>query len=273
LAQAQSGVDRASKPLSVLLGPEDPGFDSSLDTAFPGLRTVNGFEALRPLIAILRCDPTHDVSAYIVEWSISNADGSTKRVSQFLMSESLTGRGILTGQAVVLRANETELVSPFFNLSSSDFSRFASQPMLDIFISAIQRKKLMASIQGAQKVETSLDGVVYSDGLFVGPNTSQLFERLRAEQLAQRDEGRSILQLLSGNASDLQVLSTLSVDAQKGFASTGTDSFSFYRAARGRTAQRLLTVLTGNDGKTGLQNTVQRLAAARVTPMRKSATP
>jgi len=262
-----------------LLRPEDPGFDAALDIKFPGMRSVPGFQTIKPLLVIFENESSHDLMAFVVQWTITNQDGSTTKTLLPVMHEPRGhwepsgDKAILTGQKRVLHSKETELISPFFHWSASQFSGLLSVHAVEITVSDSLRKPLMLQSQMQHNFDAALDAVIYDDGLFVGGNESKLFERYMAEQLIQRDEGISIFKLIRNGTSDSEIASKLSQQIQKGNASTGTDNLSLYDAARGRTARRLLAELQSSRGRDGLQTMAARLARAQVTRLRRALAP
>lgn len=264
---------------ATLLCPGEPGFDDALDSYFPGIRDVPGFETIQPILAILKNDPSHHVLAYVVQWNLMGADGTTSKIYLPLMSEPgaqwdiIQQKAILSGQRIVLRSNETELVSPFFHISAFRFPGLRSTRAVATIVSVSLQRYFQLEPVVPQAVRASLDGVIYEDGAFVGADESRLYERYTAEQLIQRDEGKAILNLIRTGASDDDITGRLNQDILKGSELTAADNISLYDSACARVARRLLAEFQTGRGRTGLHAVAARLARARIISLRRAMTP
>lgn len=253
-----------------LVGPNGSGFETALDTDFPGLRGVKYFQAIERLLVIVSNPGPRDVKAYVVRWTITNGDGSTNSVDLPVMWQPDPGGWPLTGQQTVLEAGATKLVSPFFHWTKQRFPRILAINAAWILLQGASRKPLVASVQNAASVQVTLDGVVFGDGVFTGPDTSDLYERFESEQKAEVDEGMWMLNRFSSGTAAEQIREGLSQQIYEGRNAAGADLESLYAAARGREATRLLGVLD-QRGQTVLQNVAARLARANPMTLSKQA--
>lgn len=105
-----------------------------------------------------------------------------------------------------------------------------------ISVQAVNTKPPVASVQRAVSVRATLDGAVFGNGVFVGP-----------DQQAEVEDEQWMLQHLNSGGIDQEVRHKLSEQIYKGHNATGTDSYSSYTAARGEKASRLLTMMGGDQ--------------------------
>ena len=258
----------------VVIGPDSRNFEGTLENDFPGVTDVNYFEAIRPLLAIVKNHTLRVVKAYAVKWAITNADGSTTTEYLSVVSQPAPGEAQLTGDRTVLghvgSGYETELVSPYFNWPQSRFPGLVQVNAVIASFQAASRKSLASNIQSATGIQTTLDGAIFGDGVFVGPDTSGLYERFQASQQAEVDEAGWVLNQLGAGLTDQQLRDSLSEHIYQGRNSTGTDPTSLYGAARGEEASRLLSVIE-HGGQSALQAVATRLANAKPLALRKQA--
>jgi hypothetical protein len=235
---------------------------------------VNYYATVKPLLAMVHNNTLRVVKAYVVKWTITNADGSTATEYLPVLSEPGPGQARLTGERTVLGHGgsgfETALVSPYFNWPQRGFAGLVQGNAVMISFQAARLKPLASNIQSATRVQTTLDGVIFGDGVFVGPDTSGLYERFQASQQAEVDEAGWLLNQLSAGLTDQQLRDSLSGHIYQGRNSTGTDPASLYAAAQGEEASRLLSIFE-QGGQTALQAIATRLANAKRLTLRKDA--
>lgn len=255
-----------------VFGPNRPIFQAVLKRDFPGATEVDYFHTIQPSLAIIHNNTQHVIKAYAVKWTITNADGSTQTAYLHVMPEPSPGDWRLVGTATVLgRAGTgwgTQLISPFFNWPRRDFGGFLKVNLVWGAFQAASENPIISSIQGAASVQVSLDGVIFGDGVFVGPDTSKLFEWFQAEQKAQVDEAAWMQSEVEGGLTDQQLRDALSEQIYKDRRATGTDVASVYTAARGEAASRLLSLLD-NLGQAVVGNISSQLAGAKPLTLRR----
>jgi hypothetical protein len=280
LAQAQvkpRGPNSMAVSHSVaVIGPNRPIFDDLLERWFPGASGVNYYETVKPLLAIVHNNTRNVVKAYVVKWTITNADGSTATEYLPVMSEPGPGEAQLTGERTVLgpggSALETELVSPYFRLPRNRFAGLLEINAVLIHFQAASLKPLASNSRSATSIQTTLDGAIFDDGVFVGPNTFKLYERFQASQQAEVDEAGWMLNQLSAGLTDQQLRDSLSQHIYQGRTSSSTNTAGFYGAARGEEASRLLSAFD-QGGHTALRHEASALAGARPLALTKQAAP
>lgn len=255
----------------VVIGPNSPVFESVLEKDFPGVTQVNYFQQIEPLLAIVHNNTRRVVKAYVVKWTITNADGTTSTAMLPVMWEPPPGDPRLAGTVAVLgpagTGLGTQLISPFFHWSRKRFPIvLGSNAAVGTFSALAQQtpatqQPLVRQAHSGESVRVTLDGVIFGDGVFVGPDTSLLYERFQAAQQAEADEAAWASNQLSTGVAKQQLEVGLSQQIYNGRKATGGDQASFYETVRGREAERFLGVL-GRHGLAGLTALVSQIAAA-----------
>lgn len=256
-----------------VIGPNARSFEGSLESNFPSLSDVNHFQQVKPLLAIVQNNTKRVVKAYVIKWTIINSDGSNSAAYLTVVQEPLD-QWTLTGQRTVLGPTGTNLVSPFFHWNKGEFPVLLHDGAVEGTISAVtSQEPLVVKAKGAVSIKTVLDGAVFGDGVFVGPDTSKLYERFQAEQKAEVQEGKWMLDKLNSDATEQQIRGSLSEHIYEGRnAAAGITAASLYAASRGEEATRLLSVLE-QGGLGRLRMVATRLAGATPLVLRKLAEP
>lgn len=151
-ARAQAGPPApksfALRHSVVVIGPNSPMFDTLLERWFPGVTDVNYFQQIRPLLAIVHNNTLRAIKAYVVKWTITNADGSTNTTLLPVMQEpldawELTGTRTVLGPAGAGRG--TELVSPYFGWTRKAFGELKPARFVSIPFSSAAREPLVGA--------------------------------------------------------------------------------------------------------------------------------
>ncbi|MGH9350603.1 MAG: hypothetical protein ACRD2G_00290 [Terriglobia bacterium] len=283
-AQAQSTPSPDSMALGhsvVVIGPHSPMFDTLLERWFPGAGGVRCFATVKPLLAIVHNNTRRVVKAYVVKWVITNSDGTT--TTKYLNGVNEPSNvWQLTGQVNAMgpggSGTATQLVSPFFRWTEERFPNLlAGQAVIATFCALAQQlpvvqQPLVFEAQTASSIRLSLDGIIFGDGVFVGPDTSKLFERFEAAQKAEVDEGAWLLSQINGRSTDQEIRNGLSQHIYAGHNDTGTDRASLYGASRGEEAGRLLGALN-ELSPAGLAEVARRLAGERPLTLTRRVSP
>jgi hypothetical protein len=247
------------------IGSNDPRFDDILAHQFPGVGQVPGFQNIRPLLAIVDNDCSIAVNAYVIKWAVIGPDQTESDADLSVVREASPSLA-LSGEYPVLNSGGIMLVSPFFSFSPRQIEGplQAGAKALEITFGALAFKPLVSKAQSASSVKASLDGIVFVDGLFSGPDASNLYERFENEQQGQVDEATAILNLFttSVKVTDDQIRDQLNQQIYESASSSGTDSASLHTAAAGRQASRFLEILESR-GQVGLKKMATRVAQAR----------
>jgi hypothetical protein len=230
-----------------LLSPADSEFDSVLDSVYPGLRSSSTFEKLRPNTILVSNESGQPVHAFVIKWT-SRTNGAAPIVTYTPYLKS-AGRDRLVTGGVVLAANEVRLLSPSFAFfQRQSFSALSAQ--------------IRANVEVADRdavISSSIDGVVFQDGTFAGPDEARLQDRFECERSGQHDEGYSMTLALRNQLSDDEIAAKLNEHIQKGWTYRGrVNRESFYHVSRGNEAQLLLQLLK-QGGRTKFQEAVTQL--------------
>ncbi len=240
-----------------LLSPEDPQFDSTLDSAYPGLRVLASFEALKPNVRLIRNESGQEVHAFVIKWTVQSDGGAPTMIYSPYMNSA--GRDRLVTQGAVLASNEVRLLSPSFS--------FVKSQSPDVLTAQV-RANLSSAAQN-RVLNCSLDGVIFLDGAFVGPDEAKLVDHFECERSGQHDEGYSMTLAIRKQSSDNEIIAKLNEHIQKGWASrVGTDRESLYYVARGNEAQLLLQLLK-QAGRAKFEQAVTALAKMQRTQLWK----
>jgi hypothetical protein len=281
LAEGQGGElspnSFAIKHSIAVIGSGSPLFQTLLDKDFPGATGVQSFQSVRPLLAIVHNNTLRIVDAYAVEWVVDEADGSMDTIYLTAVNGPLDD-WMLTGQTAVIGPAGTRLVSPFFHWSRKRFPVLLSGGAVVATFGALAQQvpvvqqPLTFEALAARSIQVKLDGAIFGDGVCVGPDTSELFERFKAEQKAQVDEASWVLSELKTSPTNQQLRDALSEQIYKGRNATATDAASFYIAARGRAAEGLLAEVI-QRGEQHAQAVAVRLSQATPMALRKKVVP
>lgn len=242
----------------VVIGPNSPMFDTLLERWFPGVTNVNYFKEIKPLLAIVHNNTKRPVKAYVIKWAITNSDGSTSTALLPVMQEPLEPWGPPGARTVLGPAGTgrgSELVSPFFGWTRKGFDTLEPAGLVSIPFSSAARNPLVSAAQNASSVQVVLDGAIFGDGVFVGADTSKLYERFQAEQEAQVEEEAWIAKELGVGAPAQTIRDGLSKQIYAGVNAAGMSSASLSAAALGRRASRFLRLLD-KSGEAALQKAV-----------------
>ncbi|MGH9444602.1 MAG: hypothetical protein ACRD3O_02550 [Terriglobia bacterium] len=239
-----------------LIQPTDPTFESLLDSYFPGLSSSANYQAIRPFLVLVQNNTGLGAVAYAIHWALPET---------FYM-RFVTTRLTYRSAKKTIRPQGMRLISPLFNMSPLGFQeRFASN--LEFFAkifpgSAFPRLPALSSVQA------DVDGVVYSDGSFTGPNKSHVWQSFLAAMDAEHDEALAALSELNSSGSPLLLEQALTQHIAWGgqggsqhLALPGKGERSLvgmYIQYRGRSAQDIARLLSSR-GSTWLQGALRRL--------------
>lgn len=255
----------------VLIGPNSPMFDTLLERWFPGVTDVNYFKEIKPLLAIVHNNTKRAVVAYVVKWTITGADGTASTAWLHVVGNPAPDEARLPGTETVLgpagTGLGTQLVSPWFHWPKRAFPSLLKINAVMITFQAANTSSLVSGIQGATSIRTTLDGAIFGDGVFIGPDTLKLYERFEAVQQAEVDEGTWMSNLLQGSPSTDEITAQLDQQVYRGWGAAADD---FYTAANGQQANRMLSVLQ-TGGRTELQAFATQIARAKRMTLQRHA--
>jgi hypothetical protein len=196
-----------------LISPDDPQFETLLNANFPGLENLVGYQGMRPYLVLLRNDTPYAVSALTVEWDLQKETSYQLRTRNVFIQKHFEParetQPFVPGELRLLASNS-------INVSSTEYARTRGAGAIAFFLShgppPVKNAHVVASI----------DAVIYADGKYVGPDRNHLLERFRAERDAEREEGASVLRVLSSNPTSSDILAALQPNQQPGFTLNGS---------------------------------------------------
>ncbi len=99
------------------------------------------------------------------------------------------------------------LISPLFNMTPQDYrERWASH--LGLFAKIFPASRF-PDFPGMSSVNADVDGVIYSDGSFAGPNKTHIWQSYLAAMDAEHDEALAALNALNSSGSPVLLEQTL----------------------------------------------------------------
>lgn len=240
-----------------LLSPADPKFDLVLESAYPGLAHTPSFQELKPSTVLVSNESGQFVYGFVVKWTLRAGTAAPKVVySPYLKT---AGRDQLITTGVVLAPNEVTLLSPSFAFVKGH-SLNALSAQVRANVAAAKRENVLSG---------ALDGVIFGDGTFGGPDEARLRDRFECERSGQHDEGYSMTLAIRNQLSEDEIAAKLNEHIRKGWTHrAGTDRESFYHVSRGNAAQLLLQLLQ-QAGRAKFEQAVTRLTRMPRTQLRK----
>lgn len=237
-------TDEVSTSLT-LINPSDANFSALLDEYFPGVSSVPNFQNMRPYLMLIRNDTALPAVAYALKWDVVYQYGGSQTLEKDYVLRPLD-----QGSNIALPPGSIRLISPLFNLTpqeyqaAGDFAELYSGPLPSI-----------------TEVDPSVDGVAYSDGTYSGPEGAQVCQRYVTARFAAHDEAVSVLTLLISGTPLATLLSTLSMQIQRGLWLHGTDAMDMYVYARGQSA-RDVKILILRDGQAQALQVLSRVTGS-----------
>jgi hypothetical protein len=261
---AQRPVPPLGQPRSIeLLRSNQPSFEPSIDATYPGLRQLDGFEAVKPFIALLQNNSEHGIKAYVVKWSVVDVAGRRYELTRSPWAGA-TASGALTGEQIIWKPGEARLLSPSFDWGVSARAIESRAKLL----SALSKGRFATDATTALSIDIWLDAVVYDDGVFGGRDKGNFYDRYECQQNGEQDEGAFVLSLLQLNLSDGEIVARLNADVEKGRGQDGSDRASLLDAARAKEARALLAVFN-RSGWSGLKSVSLRLTSSERSVLRR----
>jgi hypothetical protein len=243
---------RPGRPLT-LIRPGDAGFASALDASFPGFSARPDYQSWLPWLVLLENGTNRYARAYAITWRITEPQGGYAWSSaSWLTTPFEMGRPQLDK---AINPGLTRLVSPFFNLSERAWAQHAADPAG--WQAPMPAGRLPPPGSG---VEAELDGVVYGNGSFYGPNQTDILGRYLVARTAEHDEALSLLRLIDSGAPGSKLGIVLERRRLRARFDQGHGPNAMYVRARARAAV-WFTWLLGlpNGGVRALRSAVQQL--------------
>jgi hypothetical protein len=222
----------ANEPTLTTITPSDTDFDTFLATHFPHIISTASFETyVRPYLTILRNDTGLLAKGYALRWKVLHEDGAIGFIDNFFVQR----HHMRAYESKVLGPGAVRLLSPLYNLAPKEIP--IGTPITDA-----AKGKIVA---------TTLDGVLFEGGIFVGNNNSLIRERYVACRHAEHDAAVSVNRMYRANLSDSEIYQRLKDKALLAISHPdllladspeGASAKSFYGVARSLEASRLVAI-------------------------------
>jgi len=166
------------------------------------------------------------VIAYALRWDLLKDDGTVAtKIRRYSREDLLIGSEASDdrGDNIVLRPHTARLFSLSGYADKQEVSTTASMvsELSDASSAAVEGisktgllQKTINEVSHTVSITVSLDGAIFEDGTFVGPNTTNFFERIAAKNKAREDTINEILNRLDQHVSSTEILSDLKTRSQ-----------------------------------------------------------
>ena len=207
-----------------IIGPASTSFDDEVRKLKKDKneRQQRKIDALRPFSGFIKNSGHSDVIAYTVKWELTTVDGQVMtNFSSYSATATVLGENVPDGDSF----NGRKIKKNSVRISSWDptidddggptagFSGPVSPSLQDRFVQALRSgddsalsEVIADQLRGAASITMTLDGALFADGTFVGPDTGGLFNKLNAEVSAKHDLLRSISLALKARKTPKQIL-------------------------------------------------------------------
>lgn len=186
--------------IEIILSANDE-FDSIVRDYFgEDAKLLSYIEWIKPLALFVKNESPAHISAICVSWNFPSRDGKEKFSPQtainfgFIYSRTLVPPENVKSYSVIPTGGEkfySYISIPFDLMQKSKVFKNSNGGGHSYYFSSGQEKFL----ERPSNFLFSVDGILFSDGRFVGENRSFLFERLIATLKAERDFARKIREL------------------------------------------------------------------------------
>lgn len=227
-------------------------FEPLIAANYPGVLDAKLYHKMKPFMAIIKHEGASKAKSYAVQWSIrEKGSGQPRRLlAHFLMKHSTPPRFAKTIEPGAVR-----LISPFFNCSPDEFSRW--------------KQHVHSTVPGgfpymeAEISSVDLDVAIYANGTTEGPDRNRFLNRYLAARNAEHDEGVSVARRLRAGAGSNELEDLFLKHLQKGLAAQGVSPQALYDRARGQEAAILHNLLANRGLETLKQNVARRVRYPR----------
>lgn len=245
----------------------DKGFNAALDQEYPGLRTAPGFRDLQSKVVVVRNESAVPVHAFVMKWTTRTV-GEAPTVSFTPYMWTPTPTHVLTG-GMMLAPGESRLLSPWFAITRAQYKGMQGDKGGREAVGVLLRANASGPAKDSELLSGTLDGAVFGDTRFVGPDESKMADRFECERNGQHDEGVSVARALRANATDEQIAAKLNAHILEWQTSRGrADREGLYFAARAAQAQMLLQILN-QSGRGRLEQTVNNIRRFKKTTLQR----
>lgn len=204
--------------------------DSSFNEMFSRLEQSSpGFKSLRPYTVFILNTGKHPVIAFALKWDFMRPNGQVAtRTHQFVSNSSLLGKGVSDSDGGVIRPGTTWFFTSEFG------SEVGSPQAIQLGKQGQYLAQTSADLSSFTGVSVSLDGAIFDDGNFIGPDETGFFAKIVALRDSHRDTMNDIAKKLKEGKSHKQILDELetltkSPKVRLGKNSTSSDYYNYFR--------------------------------------------
>jgi hypothetical protein len=249
-----NGLDSAGVEL---ISPHDPKFDSAV-TRMLAKRTATVALALKPGLVVVSNHSTRAIVAFALLWKVTSQGGRTDTTAvEFKYPDALTAVpesnpiGSSSREGLSIVDGESRVISKDAELGSSWDDDFYLNQLREY---AEQQKQEFSM---ARQVEIELDAVIFSDGLLVGPNHTNLDEAFMAYFESKQKLFRQIVSDLDAGRTVDQAFAPLKTLAAEDPPSP-KDPTRFYEIIAAQDINALRRRLGDSDVAETVRNSVRR---------------
>ncbi len=229
------GIPNADISLLPASGAEARLLLHSLMTNAPALE--NSTDILR-YAAVLTNNGSKPIVGYTIDWTVTDASGRKSHRYTSVSDFSALGALSVPAGGTALNPKSFALVTPTGRIPLSDL-----KDMKAGVLRAPKETGLEAIPATAQSVSSTVDDVIYSDGMYAGPDRSGNTLRTRMDWNARHDSGISALKAAAKYPSDADLQDYLEAYPSKREPSNGSPAHDLYYDARERATANLLFAL------------------------------
>ena len=168
-----------------IITPANPSFEETSAKYFGDKRPP----MLQPFAVFIKNSSSRLVVAYALTWELNDEDGQNVKTHTVSYAEP----GILMGDEIPIGMKHTTAIEPGNVRCFSVDSKIERDEVESDDASSKQLRNIIAAhLARATDVIVSLDGVIFDDGSFIGPNRTAFIDQMRALVDAKTDLLRDI---------------------------------------------------------------------------------
>ncbi|MBD0371860.1 MAG: hypothetical protein ICV60_13555 [Pyrinomonadaceae bacterium] len=272
MPSVQLNIKDLSEHGVVIVPPSDPSYDKLVESLLPGT-SRESLSTVKPLSFVVKNMTNKTIVSYSLKWEMVSIDGKTSvRKNNYVAPRALMGEDS-TGSPQVIKPNTAR----FFSLVSAlEMNQDPENQRGGGFVGtmrptnsirnqndfvASQIETVKSDVTRYKAITVSIDGLVFEDGTFVGPDTTGFFDNLKALQDAKRNILEEVQRDIKQKKSADEVFSKLETIANGpktslGRAKTATEKYNHYFK---RYASELLSMKKYSDGETAIKKALKDL--------------
>lgn len=191
---------------ATLIQPADPGFMEELAANFPELTGTEYLARVKPYLVIVRNDGARKMNGYAVVWNETTKQGGNRAFTQRFMNRIFEE----PEKHRIMQPSSVRLLSPLFNLSVNEVRNLSASKQLETLfpLSVLPPADTIASMSA------TLDGILWGDGTFEGPDHARLSAEALCALNADHDEALKVSALLASNPQPQVVIAALDLDIE-----------------------------------------------------------